>query len=216
MKIHKLIRGRVGTATRLSVACVALVGGGTILGLSSSDGASAAVHHKTVTLYFMNAYNDVTETPILNGVVIPAFEAANPGIKVVDQNVPYNGMLNKFIATSAAGDPPNLMRSDIAWVPQLASEGVLVETSKQPWFAAMKKNLDPGPLSTNLWNGGYYGVPDDTNTQVLFYDKADCAAANATLPTTWAQMISDAQTLTIPSKGQHGLGVDSTDIWNVG
>jgi len=58
----------------------------------------------------------------------------------------------------------------------------------------------------------YYGVPDDTNTQVLFYNKADFAAANLTPPTTWAQMISDAQTLTIPSKGQHGLGVDSTDI----
>jgi multiple sugar transport system substrate-binding protein len=29
-------------------------------------------------------------------------------------------------------------------------------------------------------------------------------------------MMTDAQTLTIPSKGQHGLGVDSTDIWNVG
>jgi multiple sugar transport system substrate-binding protein len=29
-------------------------------------------------------------------------------------------------------------------------------------------------------------------------------------------MIADAKILTIPSKGQHGLGVDSTDIWNVG
>jgi multiple sugar transport system substrate-binding protein len=29
-------------------------------------------------------------------------------------------------------------------------------------------------------------------------------------------MMTDAQTLTIPSLGQHGLGVDSTDIWNVG
>ena len=29
-------------------------------------------------------------------------------------------------------------------------------------------------------------------------------------------MMADAKLLTIPSKGQHGLGVDSTDIWNVG
>jgi len=29
-------------------------------------------------------------------------------------------------------------------------------------------------------------------------------------------MIADAKILTIPNKGQHGLGVDSTDIWNVG
>jgi multiple sugar transport system substrate-binding protein len=125
-------------------------------------------------------------------------------------------MLQKFIASSAAGDPPDLMRSDIAWVPQLASEGTLVETSKQSWFPAMKKAADPGPLSTNLYKGGYYGIPDDTNTQVLFYNKADFAAADLTPPTTYAQMMTDAQTLTIPSKGQYGLGVDSTDIWNVG
>jgi len=42
----------------------------------------------------------------------------------------------------------------------------------------MKKAADPGPLSTNLYKGGYYGIPDDTNTQVLFYNKADFAAAD--------------------------------------
>ncbi len=169
-----------------------------------------------MTLQFWNAYNDVTETPVMNGVVIPSFEAANPGIKVKDDTLPYAGLLQKFIASSAAGDPPDLMRSDIAWVPQLASEGTLLETSAQPWFKAVAAAADPGPLSTNYWNGGYYGLPDDTNTQVFFYNKADFAAANLSPPTTWNEMIADAKILTIPSKGQHGLGVDSTDIWNVG
>jgi multiple sugar transport system substrate-binding protein len=215
MSFDRRIRGRIGTTTRLCVAFTALVASGAVFSIVGT-GASAAVHHKTITLHFLNAYNDVTEIPILDGVVIPAFEAANPGIKVVDENVPYNGMLNKFIATAAAGDPPNLMRSDIAWVPQLASEGVLLETSKQKWFKIVKAQADPGPLSTNLYKGNYYGLPDDTNTQVFFYNKADFAAANLTPPTTYAQMMADAQTLTIPSSGQHGLGVDSTDIWNVG
>ena len=198
---------------QVCVAASALIASGIVVGVS---GASAAASHHKVTITFWNAYNDVTETPVMNGIVIPAFESQNPDIIVKDDTLPYAGLLNKFIASSAAGDPPDLMRSDIAWVSQLASEGTLLETSKQPWFAAMKKELDPGPLSTNLYKGGYYGVPDDTNTQVLFYNKADFAAAGLTPPTTWSQMMTDAQTLTIPSKGQHGLGVDSTDIWNVG
>ena len=213
MRFNRMIRGRTGTAARLSVACVALVASGTIVGLS---GSASAASKKVQWVTFWNAYNSVTETPVMNGVVIPAFESQNPGIKVKDDTLPYSGMLQKFIASSAAGDPPDLMRSDIAWDPQLASEGTLVETSKTKWFAAVKKNADPGPLSTNLYKGGYYGVPDDTNTQVLFYNKKDFAAANLTPPTTYAQMMADAQTLTIPSIGQHGLGVDSTDIWNVG
>jgi multiple sugar transport system substrate-binding protein len=191
------------------------VAGGAFIGVSSS-GAAAHKAVKVQWVTFWNAYNSVTETPVMNGVVIPAFESANPGIKIKDDTLPYSGMLQKFIASSAAGDPPDLMRSDIAWVPQLASEGTLLETSKQKWFPAMKRAADPGPLSTNLYKGGYYGIPDDTNTQVLFYNKADFAAAGLTAPTTYAQMMADAQTLTIPAKGQYGLGVDSTDIWNVG
>jgi multiple sugar transport system substrate-binding protein len=215
MSFNRRIRGRIGTTTLLCVAFSALVASGITFGIAGT-GASAAVHQKTVTLQFWNAYNDVTEIPIMNGVVIPAFESQNPGIKVVDDNLPYSGMLNKFIAAAAAGNPPSVMRSDIAWVPQLASQGVLLETSAQPWFKTVLNQADPGPLSTNLYKGNYYGLPDDTNTQVFFYNKADFAAANLTPPKTYAQMMADAQILTIPSKGQHGLGVDSTDIWNVG
>jgi multiple sugar transport system substrate-binding protein len=193
-------------------AALALLATGVTAVVSS---AGAATKH-TVTVTFWNAYNDVTETPVMNGVVIPAFESQNPGIKVKDDTLPYSAMLQKFIASSAAGDPPDLMRSDIAWVPQLASEGTLLETSKQPWFKKVKAQADPGPMSTNLYKGGYWGLPDDTNTQVLFYNKADFAAANLTPPTTWDQMIADAKTLTNSATGQHGLGVDSTDIWNVG
>jgi multiple sugar transport system substrate-binding protein len=199
------------------IAVATVAASGAFIGLSGAGAASASQRPKaTVTLDFWNAYNDVTEIPVMNATVIPKFEAENPGIKVNDDVLPYDGMLQKFIAASAAGSPPNLMRSDIAWVPQLASEGILLETSKQSWFPTVKAQADPGPLSTNYFKGGYYGIPDDTNTQVFFWNHADFAAAHLSPPTTWNQMIADAKKLTIPSKGQHGLGVDSTDIWNVG
>ncbi|MGO9150612.1 MAG: extracellular solute-binding protein [Acidimicrobiales bacterium] len=218
MKASNPSRWKTRTALRLLVAVATIGAGGTLVALTGAASSASTVAHSTptVTLQFWNAYNDVTETPVMNGVVIPSFESQNPGIKVVDDTLPYAGLLQKFIASSAAGDPPDLMRSDIAWVPQLASEGTLLETSTQPWFAPVKAAADPGPLSTNYWNGGYYGLPDDTNTQVFFWNKADFAAAKLSPPTTWGQMIADAKLLTIPSKQQHGLGVDSTDIWNVG
>ena len=216
MKASNPSRWRVKSVARMLVAVASIAGGGALISLTGGVSSASVVPHKTVTLQFWNAYNDVTETPVMNGIVIPAFESANPGIKVKDDTLPYDGLLEKFIASSAAGDPPDLMRSDIAWVPQLASEGTLLETSKQPWFGPVKAAADPGPLSTNYYKGGYYGLPDDTNTQVFFWNKADFKAAHLSPPKTWNQMIADAKILTIPSKGQHGLGVDSTDIWNVG
>ena len=210
---------RRSPATRSAWAVIAV---GALLAACSAGGASAhpatsAASHATVTLKFWNAYNNVTETPVLNKIVIPRFEKENPGIKVEDVNLPYNGLEQKFIAASAAGDPPDLMRSDIAWMPQLASEGTLVKVSDYTWFAPLKAAALPGPLSTNAYKGSYYGLPDDTNTQVLFWNKSDFAAAGISgPPKTLAQLYQDAQKLTIPSKGQFGLGVDSTDIWNVG
>jgi multiple sugar transport system substrate-binding protein len=63
--------------------------------------------------------------------------------------------------------------------------------------------------------GKFYAFPDDTNTQALYWNKADFAAAGISgPPTTINQMLADAATLTVPAKQQYGLGVDGTDIWN--
>ena len=108
------------------------------------------------------------------------------------------------------------MRSDIIWVPELASQGALLNLTHQGWFQPIKKDALPGPLSTNFYKGGYYGMPDDTNTQVLFWNKADFAAAGLSgPPTTLAQLFADVPKLTNKGKGQFGLGVDGTDIWNI-
>ena len=153
MNLNRLRRSRSARSAVVVCASLALLATGVTAAVSNAGAATK----KTVTVTFWNAYNDVTETPVMNGIVIPAFESQNPGIIVKDDTLPYAALLQKWIASSAAGDPPDLMRSDIAWVSQLASEGTLLETSKQSWFAAMKKNLDPGPLSTNLYKGGYTG-----------------------------------------------------------
>lgn len=212
--------GREGRSARFVHSMLALttVGAATTALSLTSAGAAVRTHSQpVVTLRFLNAYNTVTETPVLNKIVIPHFEKMNPGIKVIDLNVPYNGMLQKFISAAAAGNPYDLMRSDIAWMPQLASEGILLKTTGQSWAKPILEAALPGPLSTTKYKGSYYGVPDDTNTQSLFWNKTDFAAAGISgPPTTMNQLWQDAKKLTVPSKDQYGLGVDSTDIWNVG
>ncbi|MDE3130165.1 MAG: extracellular solute-binding protein [Acidobacteriota bacterium] len=185
--------------------------------------ASAKAHRAgaPVTLQFWSTYNvaDKEESTFVN-VIIKRFEKENPGIKVKATVYPYGELLQKFLAASAAGNPPDLMRSDIQWVPQLASQGVIQNVGSLPAFAAIKKNTLPGPLSTtHIATGeqpGYYAFPDDTNTQALFWNKTDFAAAGISgPPKTLSQMYADAARLTNTSKQQYGLGVDGTDIWNM-
>jgi multiple sugar transport system substrate-binding protein len=197
------------------LACTTLAASAAFMGLSPMV-ASAST--PKVTLQFWNTYNTTDkEFSTMQNVVLKKFEQQNPGIKVVAVDVPYAQLEQKFIAAAAAGNPPALLRSDIAWVPSFAAEGLLLNLSHQKWAPSVLKSALPGPLSTNLYDGNYYGVPDDTNTQVLFWNKADFAGAGLSgPPTTLAQLWSDAATLTNSSKGQFGLGVDGADIWNVG
>ena len=144
------------------------------------------------------------------------FEKENPGIKVVSVQVPYGDLLDKFIAAAAAGNPPALLRSDIAWVPTLAADGALLNMSRQKWAQPILKAALPGPLSTNYYQGSYYGIPDDTNTQAMFWNKTEFAAAGLSgPPTTLTQLWADAAKLTNSAKGQFGLSVGGTDLWNV-
>ena len=184
---------------------------------SSSATPSTGSAGKTVTLTFWSAYNETdSEASTMAKVVIPQFEKENPGIKVTSVVYPYADLLQKYLAASAAGNPPDLIRSDIAWVPQLASQGLALKVSALPWYAGIANNALPGPLQTTQYQGASYALPLDTNTQALFWNKADFKAAGISgPPATMAQMFADAAKLTDKSKHQFGLGVDGTDIWNV-
>lgn len=202
-------------ASLLAGACtLTALTGTTVPGLTGTGVASAS---STVHLQFWNAYNTTDkEASTMAKVILPRFEKENPGIKVTSVVVPYSQLLQKYIAAVAAGDPPAVMRSDIIWVPELASQGVLMNLSHQSWFQPIKNDALPGPLSTNFYKGSYWGMPDDTNTQVLFWNKADFAAAGISgPPKTMAQMFADIPKLSDKAKGRFGLGVDGTDIWNI-
>jgi multiple sugar transport system substrate-binding protein len=123
-----------------------------------------------VTISFWHAYNPV-ETEMMDGTVIPAFEAAYPDIKVESVNVPYDQFRRKLLTAIAGGTAPDLIRADIIWVPEFADMGALARLDEvMADFDEYKKAVFPGPLSTNYLNGHYYGLPLDTNTRVLVYN----------------------------------------------
>jgi multiple sugar transport system substrate-binding protein len=187
--------------------------------LASPSGA--AVQHRAgadpVTLTYLNAYTGSQITAMEN-LIIPRFEKENPGIKVTNISVPYSDLLQKYLAEAAANNPPDVLRSDIAWMAELAGNGTALQVNNLAWYTKdnIAKNSLPGPLLTTQYKGGAYGLPLDTNTTALFYNKTDFAAAGiSSPPKTVPQLIADAKKLTIPAKDQYGLGVDSTDIWDV-
>ncbi|HID86559.1 MAG TPA: extracellular solute-binding protein [Anaerolineae bacterium] len=135
-----------------------------------------------VTIAFWHAYNPV-ETTTFNEKVIPAFEEKHPNIKVEAQAVPYDVFRRKLLTAIAGGTAPDVIRSDIIWVPELAEMGALVALDElMPDFDEYKDKVFPGPLSTNYWKGHYYGLPLDTNTRILMWNKEMYEAAGISEP----------------------------------
>jgi multiple sugar transport system substrate-binding protein len=127
-----------------------------LTGACASAGAEAAT-----TITFWHTYGDA-ETPVLDTVIIPMFEAANPDIKVeaVRQSGDFNQML---VAALGTGVVPDVARVDITKTSAYAKLGGIVPMDGFDGFAALTDAVLSGPLSTNLWNGQYYGLPLNTN-----------------------------------------------------
>jgi len=136
-----------------------------------------------VTIQFWHTYSIETETPFLQDVLIPEFEASHPNIIVEQVQVPYDEFRRKLLTAIAGGTAPDMIRSDIIWVPEFADMGALVALDEfMPDFKTYQDAVFPGPLATNFLNGHYYGLPLDTNTRVLVYNKDMFAAAGVDGP----------------------------------
>lgn len=173
---------------------------------------------KPATITFWHAYAENPAAPEmqrLTKIVIPRFEKLNPGIKV--QQIPFSyGNLQQKLTTSAAGGTlPDLIRSDLAWVPQYAKLGVFAPLNKvMPDFKNFANAMFPGPLATNYYKGNYYGLPLDTNTRVLMYNREALSAAGiSSPPQTFADLRAAASTL--KAKGIYLFADGGTGGWNV-
>jgi multiple sugar transport system substrate-binding protein len=126
---------------------------------------------KKVEITYWHTHGD-EEEKVLKEDLIPKFEEENQNIKIEPIRMPYDGLKQQVIQSVSSGTAPDLMRMDIIWTPEFAKMGALESMNQFPEFLAMKDGLFEGPLSTNLYDGEYYGVPLNTNTKAGIFSKA--------------------------------------------
>src|SRR3569833_1049375 len=171
---------------RLNRVLVMLVLGLVVAVTAATAGARVATGQKTTTVTFWDAYSsDGPEGKRLEKVIIPYFQQTHPGIKVKDVTIPYDNRHQKLITAVAGGQLPDLVRTDINWVPELANLGVLQSLDgSMATFKKLSTSVYSGPLATNYWKGHYYGLPLDTNTRTFNYSPPVLKAAGLSSPPT--------------------------------
>jgi len=165
-----------------------------------------------VTITYWHTMSD-PETEQLDKV-IAAFESSNPNITVKATRYSWDDFKPAVLTSIAGGEAPDTARMDIAWVSEFADQGALMQLDGvMPGFEEIAGSTFPGPLSTNYWDGHYYGLPQNTNTQVLLWNKEVFDAAGIDkAPTTMEEFADVACTLT-EGETQYGYALGGTYFW---
>lgn len=187
-------------ATSVLVACSGKSGG------TSSD--------ELVTIEFWHNYDAGAGQVEVLEKLIQEFEAENKGIKVRHVYLEWEALRNNVTSGASTGTLPDLLRGDIAFVPQFQSLNVLEEMSAFSDYHEIASKVLEAPNSTAKMGDKFFGIAANTNTKILFYNKEILNQAGVEVPQTldelWdaAQQLSDSQII--------GLVEPWTGIWNVG
>ena len=184
-----------------------------------SAGAALA-EGETVTINFWHHYSaQSAENETLMNVLIPAFEAENPGIKVNAVSHEWAELHDKVLVSANSNALPDVARCDIAWLPEFQKMGILVALDEEmPNFAEVSGKLLDSAMSTAIINGHYYALALNTNSKIVFYNKAMLEAAGVSIPATMEEWIKAVKKLSGENaKGQQVWGWNEPALagWNI-
>lgn len=170
----------------------------TACGSSSSDSSTKADADPTSVsgeLTWWDTSDATNEAPVYKEL-IKEFNKTYPNVKINYQSVPFGDAQNKFkTAAAAKSGAPDIMRAEVAWVPEFASLGYLYNLDNTDLTAEASDFLET-PMSSTKFDGKTYGVPQVTDSLALMYNKKlfkDAGINEA--PKTWDEMKKAAATI---------------------
>ena len=179
-------------------------------GLAACSSASAA--NAPVTL---NYWSFPDHSGAIQQAVDTCSAASGGKYKVVYNQLPLDAdsQRQQIVRRLAAHDSSmDILGLDVTWEAETAQAGWILPWTGADKAAAVKDTL-PTMLQTATWNGQLYAVPYNTNTQLLWY-RSDLVPNP---PTTWDEMISDAEQLAKEGKPHYieiqGAQYEGATVW---
>jgi multiple sugar transport system substrate-binding protein len=188
------------------------VAGVTLAGtaLAACGTSSAATGPVTLNFYLYPDGSGATQQAIDN-----CNAQSNGAYKISYQLLPQasDAQRQQMVRRLAAHDSSmDILGLDVTWESEFAQAGWI-----EPWTGTYKAEAENDTLKpmlqTATWKGQLVAVPDNTNTQLLWY-RSDLVP---TPPTTWAQMIADAEQLAKEGKPHYieiqGAQYEGATVW---
>ena len=150
-------------------------------------------------------------------LLIPKFEAENPGIKVKVQMAPWTAAQEKLISAFASENLPDVFQLGNTWIPQFAQLEGISELSDliRKSTTLKKENYFSGIWDTNVLDSLVYGIPWYIDTRVLFY-RTDVfkKAGFDSPPKTWDELYQLSKRIRESHKGEEKYAIFiATNEW---
>ncbi len=194
-----------GSSSKSSSSPTTAGSGGTAAGGTSGTTAPASGTSQSGSITWW-ASPITSSNPDPRTVLINAFEKAYPSIHVTLVSAPNDTDTNRATLTtqiSGGSSSPDVFMGDVIWPAQFGAHQLAVPLSNY-LPSSYWNTFAPGLVAGATYQGKVYGAPFFEDQGFLYYRKDLLSAAGMSPPTTWEQLLSDAQTLQKDGKVKYG------------
>jgi multiple sugar transport system substrate-binding protein len=166
---------------RTLLASAGAVGVGTLLascaGFTGQSSTQSSGGSKSGTITFTTWASD--EEKAAYQKLISQFEASHKGVTVKANFVPYEQMFTNIDAQLSAGNAPDVFRAGYGQIGGYAQQGQLLDLSS--YFSSSESGaFIPAFWEAVKYDGKPYGVPQETDTSAIVYNKSMMSDAGYT------------------------------------
>ncbi len=193
-----------GTAVALMLASVVACSSSGSSPSPSSAGSSSFGVNATGTVDFWAR----TVSKSLAQKLVSEFNATHKNLQVKLTLTSINDDVTSLATSIRAGDPPDVVGLNDVDMPTFTRNGSFLDLTSAINKLSYKSTLSPGHLGLATYQGKEYGVPYWADLSVLWYNKTLFEKAGLDPnkpPTTYAQILSDAQAINKLGGGVKGF-----------
>ncbi|WP_051250416.1 extracellular solute-binding protein [Paenibacillus harenae] len=176
--------------------------------ISDESSVESLNQEEHAEIEFWHTYSD-EETRILEDQIIPAFETAYPDIRVRPIRQYNNAELKYTLISKASSNrSPDVVRMDIAWVPEFAQSGLLLPLSDYEDFREVTESLQSNTGSAGYFAGAHYSLPVNMNTKVMIFNRMLLTKSGLTKPPATLQ-----EAIELARTERYRIGMSGLEAW---
>ena len=178
-------------------------------GLGAAMVAGSTLSIQAQELHFIMCGGEIRDA---DQTVVDAFKAANPGVSVNIEAVPWGTCQDKSLTLASAGDPPSIAYMGSRTLRQLANNDLIVPAKISD---DTRSAYQPGILNTVTVEGTEWGYPRAFSTKALFINcgLVEQAGLQCVAPRTWEGMYNMAKAIN-DNTDAAGVGIAGKDFDN--